>query len=540
MDHLGHDSKLHDYLRVLRRRKWLVLQAVVLLPLAAVLLSLRQERLYEASAQVLLSRDDLTAALTGTITPSSAQQPERLAETQAELARVSAVARRVLAATGSTRMSVEKFLSGSSVTAKPEADLLTFRVRNPSPERAELLATSYARQFTAYRRRLDTAALVTARQGLRERIAALDQAGRRDSGLYSSLVEKEEQLRTMEALKTSNATLVQAGEKAVLVQPRPVRNGLLALALGLIVGLALAFLRDTLDTRVHEAEEVAEQLGMPLLARLPEPSRRLRGNDLLVMVESPAGRQAEAFRMLRTNLEFVNLRRQARTIMVTSASAREGKSTTVANLAVAIARAGRHVVAVDLDLRRPYLDRFFDVRDHPGLTQVVLGHVELASATVPIAITGAAQQSANGNGHGVANGNGSGHELGSVSGLLEVVPAGPLPPDPGELVGLPELREVLQRLRARADVVLVDSPPILQVGDALTLSTAVDGIVVVAGRDRIRRPVLAELRRALEQSPAAKLGFVLTGAGLGESYGYGDYYETGGPVVREGRATIAS
>jgi succinoglycan biosynthesis transport protein ExoP len=528
------ERKLHDYLHVLRRRKWIALQAVVLLPLVAVVLSLRQERLHQASAQVLLSRDDLAAALTGTLTPAAAQQPERLVETQADLARVSAVARRVLAAAGAPNGSVKEFLRASSVTAKPEADLLTFRVRDEDPERAKLLVTAYARQFTIYRRELDTAAIVNARRGLRERIARYDTVRERRLNLYATLVAKEDQLRTMEALKTSNATLVQAGEQAVQVQPRPVRNGILGLALGVILGVALAFLRDALDTRVRSADEVSARLGMPLLARIPEPARRLRNEDGLVMLEEPNGHHAEAFRMLRTNLEFVNLGQAARTIMVTSATAREGKSTTVGNLAVALARAGKHVVAVDLDLRRPYLGRFFGVQDHPGITEVVLGHVQLEQAIASVAIPTSRP------GERPSGGNGAG----ALAGILEIVPSGPLPPAPGEFVGLSALSDAIRRLSARADFVLIDSPPLLQVGDALTLSTRVDAIVAVARLELIGRPMLTELHRALEKSPAAKLGFVLAGAELEEGYygyaTYGDYYASGDPALRSGRMQATS
>jgi Mrp family chromosome partitioning ATPase len=343
----------------------------------------------------------------------------------------------------------------------------------------------------------------------------------------------------MEALKTSNATLVEAADDAIQVQPRPVRNGVLGLALGVILGLVLAFLRETLDTRVRSADEVAARLETPLLARVPEPGRRLRNEDRLVMIDDPNGHQAEAFRMLRTNLEFVSLGQHAKTIMVTSAAAREGKSTTVANLAVALARSGKHVILVDLDLRRPYLDRFFGLQGRPGLTEVVLGHVDLEAAVSPVAFAGSsAGPSHNGN----WNGNGNGNGPGILTGVLEVVPSGPLPPDPGEFVGLRALSEVLDRLRARGDLLLIDSPPLLQVGDAMTLSTSVDAIVVVARLDLIRRPMLTELHRTLEKSPAAKLGFVLAGAELEEGYGYasyGDYYAQGGSAPREERARAA-
>src|SRR5205814_1509032 len=135
--------------------------------------------------------------------------------------------------------------------------------------------------------------------------------------------------------------------------------------------------REALDTRVRSAEEVVERLELPLLARLPEPPRKLRADNRLAMLAEPTGVQAEAFRMLRTNLEFSALGKEIRTIMVTSSVEQEGKSTTVANLAIALARAGQRVVLVDLDLRRPFIDRFFDLDDHAGLTQVAIGHATL-------------------------------------------------------------------------------------------------------------------------------------------------------------------
>jgi Mrp family chromosome partitioning ATPase len=289
-----------------------------------------------------------------------------------------------------------------------------------------------------------------------------------------------------------------------------------------MIGIVLAFIWETLDTRVRKAEEIAEQLGLPLLARLPQPRRGLRNKNRLATIDDPNGAAAEAFRMLRTNLDFTNIDRAAKTIMVTSAVESEGKSTTIANLAVTLARGGRRVALVDLDLRRPYLDRFFDLQGAPGLTQVALGHVELdqALARIPIAVDHRAA-SHELNGHQNGNGNGSGSPLEAI---LEVLPAGPIPPDPGEFSGSHAVEAILKELSGRADFVLVDAPPILHVGDAMALSAHVDGLIVVGRLKVVRRPMLAELRRLLAVAPATKLGVVVTGAQGEEGYGYGSYY----------------
>jgi len=306
-----------------------------------------------------------------------------------------------------------------------------------------------------------------------------------------------------------------------------VRNGILGLALGLMLGIGLAFLWEALDTRVRSAEEISERLGLPLLARLPAPPRQMRKDERLVMLAEPRGDQAEAFRMLRTNLEFVRLGHDIRTIMVTSAVEQEGKSTTVANLAVALARAGQRVALVDLDLRRPFLDHFFDLRYRPGLTQVALSQTQLDDALIPIAITDAGDRrprpaNTNGNGDATASSAAS-----LATGGLRVLVSGPLPPNAGEFVGSEALAHILGELRDRFDTILVDAPPMLQVGDPLALSAHVDALFVVSRMNVVRRPMLNEMNRLLETAPCRKLGFVLTGAEAEDGYGYGGGYYYG-------------
>jgi len=379
------------------------------------------------------------------------------------------------------------------------------------PAIAARLATAYARAFVSYRHRLDTQQLQRAEAQVKLQIEQLEAIGNTRSPLYLTLVQKLQQLQAVEALLTP-PILTRPATDSVQIQPNPLRNTFLGLFLGLVVGLGLAFLREALDTRIRSAEEVEERLGLPLLARLPEPPARLRNENKISMLEAPGSVHAESFRIMRTNLDFANVDRGAQIIMVTSALEGEGKSTTIANLAVAYARAGQRVVAVDLDLRRPFLDKLFALRKRPGLTQVALGQLPLEEALIPIPISDPRARSVE---LGLAT-NGS-----AGGGSLEILASGPVPPDAGEFVGSRALSAILHSLRGMANIILVDSPPLLRVGDAITLSGTVDAIVVVSNLEYARRPILTELRRVLESCPANKLGFVLTGANLEDSYGYG-------------------
>jgi succinoglycan biosynthesis transport protein ExoP len=518
MDQTPGVSALAHYIRVLRRGAWVVALAVAVATAAAVLLSMREQRLYRASAAVFLTSQDLAASL-ASVQPASTD-PVRQAETQADLARTPAVAARALQQAGIRGRSAQALLDRSSVDTASNADLLTFSVTDHDPRTASVLATAYARAYTAYRRAIDTGSLVRARHEIEQRLAELRARGDSGSSLYASLVEKGQELRTLQVLQQSNALLVRTAGAAQKIQPRPLRNGILGGILGLVVGLGLAFLVDALNTRIRSVSEIEERLDLPMLGRLPEPSRRLRALNRLAMLDDPRAAEAEGIQLLATNFEFVNLDRGARTVLFTSATRGEGKSTTAANLAIALARSGKRVALVDLDLRRPVLDSYFDLKGQPGLTHVLLGRTSLEDALAHIPVVDEQESNPAFNG--------------AASGLLELLTAGRLPPNPAEFVRSHALNEILAQLEERADLVFVDAPPLLGLSDAMTLSAKVDALIVMARISALRRATLEELRRLLDGAPTVKLGFVVTGVSVGEAYGYGyGYAHTSGMRLPE-------
>ena len=513
-------SSLSDYVRIVRRRIWIVIVCAILVPTVAYALSARQPAVYQASAEVYLSTEDLAAALTG-ITASYVDE-SRMTATQAKLAHVPGVAERTIKLSGIKGITSAELLGSVDIVPDSTTNILTFVVRNHDRVSAERLATAYARAFKTYRGELDSQAVRSARKDYATRLDALTAEGKGSSPLAVSIRSKEEQLAVLEALQTGRTYVVRTADGAAKIAPTPRRNASLGLMLGIVLGLGLAFLVELFDTRVRSADEVGKRLGLTQLARLTAPPKRLAKEDKLAMIVQPASPEAESFRMLRTNLEFATLgSHSTRTILVTSAIEQEGKSTTAANLAVAEARAGLRVALVDLDLRVPYIDRFFGLLHAEGITDVALGRVSLELALTRIDLeTGTAATPTRGshetNGHGPERG------------CLDVLVSGPRPPDPGEFVGTQQLADILTSLRSRYDRVIVDTPPALRVGDAMTLSTRADGILVVTRLSVIRRPLLSELKRMLDKTPARKLGYVVTGSrerpgDYGYGYGYGGY-----------------
>ncbi|GAA4752513.1 polysaccharide biosynthesis tyrosine autokinase [Modestobacter marinus] len=285
---------------------------------------------------------------------------------------------------------------------------------------------------------------------------------------------------------TVQATTVAPAE--VPVRPAAPNTTLYALAglvAGLVLGCALLLLRAALDTRVRDTGTLAALTDRPLIGTIG--AVRTKGTERPVVVEAdPHAPQAESFRQLRTNLQFLSLPgvrtdgAGGRVLLVTSAVAAEGKSTVSANLAAALAETGARVLLVDADLRRPSLDGVLGIEGSVGLTSVLLGHAAVADVA---------------------------QDWGSSG--LQVLAAGPLPPNPTELLGSPAMAAVLDQLRGTYDHVVLDSAPLLPVADGAVLSRVADGVVLVVNAVRARRAQVTESLQVLETVRATVLGVVL-------------------------------
>lgn len=509
------ERRLDFYIEVVRRRWRLVLVAVVVVTIVAILVSALQTRRFEATSAVLLNRQDLAGAIAGT--PSQIQDPARLASTQAELARTPELARRVLARSAMRGTSVETLLRDLTVNPKRNSDILEFQLRAGTPGNARLLANSYATEFTRYTQQLALASVSRASARLEARLAQLRRTGQQATPVYDRLVADQRQLETLKALLGPSDVVVRTADRAEQVQPRPLRNAALGLALGLVLGLSLAFLFDALDSRVRSELEITSSLGVPLLARIPRAVSRV-GPALTPPDALEAAVEAEAFRMLRANLQLAMLDGDARVVVVvTSAVPGEGKSTVVANLGVALARVGHDVILADIDLRKPSLHQIFGLGRRGGLTDVARRSTDVEEALVEVAIDRSGRATAR---RRVRTGSAPtkrkkvdepGKRKKAESTTLRVLTAGPPPPDPGEFVESEFVDDVLMDLRAQSDIVLVDAPPLLTVGDATSLSMQADMLLLVMRPELLRRAPLEDLRRALASIPTPTVGFVVVG-----------------------------
>ncbi|MDP9387236.1 MAG: polysaccharide biosynthesis tyrosine autokinase [Actinomycetota bacterium] len=499
------ELELRDYLQVLRRRKGVVVLAVLVVVGAALTASFLQTPVYQAEAELLLQPRSTESLFD----PNSGQRNDPLRAVQTEI--------QVLKSQP-VREAVRKQLgSAPKITVSPvgQTDVIEVKARSTNPRRSAAVANAYATSYIDFRRQQAVSDLMAAGEEIQERVTDLQRqidelppdnartgpnpatASRREVLVQQQALFKQklDQLQVDQALKTGGAQLVTAATAPTSpVEPQPKRTGVVAGAVGLMLGVGLAFLFEYLDDTVKTKEDMERYAGgLPALGLVPAvPGWKDRKRPLVVSLSDPKSPVAEAYRTLRTSIQFMGLDRPMRTIQVTSPGAGEGKSTTIANLGVALAQAGQRVVLVCCDLRRPRIHEFFGLSNTTGFTSVLLGDVPLSTALQPVA----------------------GEER------LRLLASGPVPPNPSELLSGRRTVEVLTTLQAEADVVLIDCPPVLPVTDAAVLSSRVDATLLVATAGATTRKELARAHELLAQVEAPLIGTVLNGVTEGEGYGY--------------------
>jgi tyrosine-protein kinase len=499
MTELGTEPSFRAYLHVLHRRKWWVASIALFGCAASLGPALTTHKEYSATAQLLV-QPSVTAAIAG-----SAPQPVTQTDVATELQLVTSapVVQAVRGELGSA--------PAVSAAQVGQTNVIAITAMSQVPAQSARIANLYAKAFVQYRQQVATSSLASAEEQLKTQISAvgnqITSLGRNlASESASALVNQEavlkEQLAQMEvsgATDTGEVELVTPALTPVSPSsPKPAQDALLGLAAGFALGLGLAFLRDSLDDRLVSREMAERAGGAPVVAMTPLVPSGRRPVLTVATVAEPSSPAAEAYRSLRTSLQFARPERQLRVILVTSPAVGDGKTSTLANLGVVFAEAGERVLLVSGDLRRPRLGEFFGLGEQVGLTSVLLGEHTMEEVLTPVP--------------GIDR--------------LTLLPVGPIPPNPAELLNGSGMRDIFTRLREQFDLVLVDSPPVLPVTDAAILSQHADATLMLAAAGQTRRGDLHRAVEKLDQVGATILGTVLTKVTRQTSreYGYGSGY----------------
>lgn len=523
--------ELRRVIRIVRNWLRLIIASVVLSAASAFLVSQLLPRLYEGHAKLVVGQS-LTA-----LNPeyNSILISQRLAQLYAQVATERPLLQRVIDRL-TLPLSPGELARRVDVDAPRDREIITITARDGDPAQAARIANTLAEELIAasptiqgqqaeVQEFLDGEVRDTRRQ-IEETQAEVD----RLSQLPERTTEQDERLAQLQDrlanLRASYATLLQFSSNSspnrltLLVaaeppgapaSPRVLVNTLLAAVVGLLLGLAIAFVVEHLDDTLGSPQEVEESLGLPTLAAI----ERVKGDAkrsrmyLLQTLLYPRSAVAESFRALRTNIEFASVDSTVRSILITSSVPAEGKTTVAANLGVVFAQAGKSTLLVDADLRRPGLQEIFGLPNSFGLTNL------LRSDGLTLEMLAQVTEEPN----------------------LRVVTTGPLPPNPAELLGSQRMREILELLKNEVDVVIVDSPPLGAFTDAAILSSRVDGTVLVVGAGRTRRGAVQHGRQALAKAGAHVLGVTLNGV---PREARGDYYPYYGPYeAPAGEAAVA-
>jgi polysaccharide biosynthesis transport protein len=516
MTQFGTEPSFHSYLQILSRRKWWVGSITVFGLAVSLAFSLTAHKQYSATAQLLVQPSADAGGL-GVAQEQPVTQTDVLTELQ--LVTSAPVQQAVRA-----RLKSTPAVSASEVG---QTNVMAITATSGAPSQASLIANLYATAFVQYSQAVASRSLTTAEAQLRTQISSLEKQlrsfkGNTTSPAAAALLNQEEvlreqlaQMQVSGAVDTGDVALVTPAQTPVSPSsPTPARDALLGLATGLALGLAAAFMRDSLDDRLTSKEVTEDAGGAPVLAMTPVVSAGWRQKLLVVSAADPASPAAESYWSLRTSLQFARQEQRLRSVLVTSPGMGEGKTFTLANLGVVFAQAGERVAIVSCDLRRPRIGEFFGLDEKEGLTNVLLGERTLEETVLPV----------------------PGFDR------LSLLPAGPVPHNAAELLNSAWTRDVFAWLRDRYDLVLIDSPPVLPVTDATILAQYADATLLVVAAGQSRRADLHRAAEKLGQVRTRVVGIVLnkvtrqTGRYYKYEYAYKPYRAAAPPVMQAGNA----
>jgi capsular exopolysaccharide synthesis family protein len=509
---------LRAYLSVLRRRKWSILTVTAVAVASALAFSFRQTPIYTSTAKIQVKPPTANQYLQNVPVSSIVSM-----DTERQIAASTKVAELAAERLGTAR-SAEDLLDHLDVSVPTNTQILEISYSDPDPAAAQAGAQAFAQAYLEFKIDQATAAFASVEEALtakikqlqqqlatqQQKLAAADPGSPEQAAAQAEIDVLTTRIATYEN-RISDLGLIDLDPGEVIQpadlprspsSPNHVVNGGLALALGLALGVGLAFLRERLDDRVPGRAGFEEAIEAPTLAIVPRiPSWRRRDRTELPALSAPDGSVAEAFRTIRTNLLFMARDGGIKTVGIMSPGPGEGKTTVTANLAVSLAQADKRVIVVSCDLRKPRLHRFFNLANDIGVTSVLAGTATLNDAVLrPVGVP-----------------------------MLRLVASGPVPHNPSELLSSERMEALLAQLRRVADFVVVDTAPGLSVSDGIVLAPKMDAVIVVADAASTSLGALRHLRDQLEQVGANVIGGVLNdfdpdrARGYEPAYGYAYY-----------------
>jgi receptor protein-tyrosine kinase len=493
-------------LRVLRQRAPLIAMCVILTAAAAFALSKAQHKQYTATAQVLFRDAQLDQQAAG-LQVVNQSNPQPQTDTNLKLATLPRVAAETAAAIGHG-LTKQDVSSAISVTQVSDTDLSRVSATWTSPTLAAQIANVYAQHVIADRQRSDAHYYASALEAVNLQFAALTPAQR--SGVEGAdLKDRANSLQILSQLQSGEVQLEQAASAPTAPSsPRVMRNTLLGALLGLIIGVAAAFLLQRLDRRLREPSDLEDVYNVPLLGVVPESAALRRDQE---SHDQPSellpSNEAEIFGLLRAHVRYFNVDRDLRIVVVVSAAPGDGKSTVARHLAIATATVGSRVLFLEADLRRPMAARYFGIEREPGVSEILVGQESLESAAqrVEFATRNEAKIS-----------------------LDVLVAGGVLPPNPPQVIESQAMASLLAEAKDSYDLIVIDTPPLVLLPDAFPLLQQADGVLIVSRLGENRRDVAARLRETLASVDAPVIGVIANGYKRprgASAYGYGYSYQ---------------